>query len=435
MSVYPNYKDSGVQWIGDIPSHWRLERAKFHFSERNERGNATPTLLAATQKYGMYPQELVEGVVKVADGTDMQQFKTVHVGDFVISLRSFQGGFERSDYEGVCSPAYQVFSADNQWNTDYLKFLFKNELFVDSMNSLTVGIREGRNIKYSDFANSILAIPPIEEQHIIADYLNKTVTHIDNIIIEAKASIEEYKAWKASIIYEAVTKGIDPNVEMKDSGVEWISTIPCSWSCERLKRLFDFGKGLPITKENLIESGYPVISYGQIHSKKNSGTHISDDLIRFVSDEYLHSNKDSLARKNDFLIADTSEDLEGCGNAVYVDSDNPIFAGYHTIILRSKVGKIDNKYLAYLFKTDIWRQQIRSRVSGVKLFSISKKILNQITVILPSADEQAKIVTYLDKQCSNIDAIISYKERLINDLESYKKSLIFEVVTGKRRVC
>ena len=110
------YKDSGIEWIGRIPKDWNTEKAKYVFIQRREKGNKDCTLLAATQKFGMYPQHLLDGVVKVASGTDMQQFKTVHVNDFVISLRSFQGGFEMSDYEGVCSPAYQVFSAQKPIN-------------------------------------------------------------------------------------------------------------------------------------------------------------------------------------------------------------------------------------------------------------------------------------------------------------------------------
>ena len=153
-------KDSGVDWIGRMPRHWRIERAKFHFRQSFERGNSTPELLAATQKHGMYPQRLLEGVVQVMAGTDLQQFKSVHINDFVISLRSFQGGFERSDYEGVCSPAYQVFHADKQYDVKWLKWFFKNDMFIDAMNALTVGIREGRNIKFDDFANSLLPVPP-----------------------------------------------------------------------------------------------------------------------------------------------------------------------------------------------------------------------------------------------------------------------------------
>ena len=177
----------------------------------------------------------------------------------------------------------------------------------------------------------------------------------------------------------------------------------------------------------------PVISYGQIHSKTNSGTALNDDLYRFVSEEYLETNASSLVHANDFIVADTSEDLDGCGNCVFVDSEMVLFAGYHTIILRSNTGD-DNKYLAYLFKTDAWRSQIRSKVSGVKLFSISKKILSDTTLLLPYDEERAEIVAYLDAKCAEIDNIISRKTALLEEMETYKKSVIYEYVTGKKEV-
>lgn len=430
-------KDSGVEWIGKMPRHWRIERAKFHFRQSFERGNSIPELLAATQKHGMYPQRLLEGVVQVMAGTDLQQFKSVHINDFVISLRSFQGGFERSDYEGVCSPAYQVFHADKQYDVKWLKWFFKNDMFIDAMNALTVGIREGRNIKFDDFANSLLPVPPLSEQTAIAAYLDEKCATIDAIIAEAKASIEEYKSWKASVISEIVTKGLNPNAEMKDSGVEWIGEIPGGWAVERLKAMFSFGKGLPITKEDLVEQGIPVISYGQIHAKFNTGVEVLPQLLRYVDAKWLESNANSLVSEGDFIFADTSEDMEGCGNCVYVDTLNEgaqLFAGYHTITFKPKRSK-HNKFLAYLFKSDAWRTKLRSRVGGVKLFSISRRMLNLATVILPPQNEQTAIVAYLDSKCAAIDGIILEKEELIRELENYKRSLIFEAVTGKRRVC
>ena len=138
--------------------------------------------------------------------------------------------------------------------------------------------------------------------------------------------------------------------EMSPSGVEWIGDIPQEWEIRSLKYLFDFGKGLPITKADLKESGIAVISYGQIHSKLNTGTHVTDDLIRFVDEQYLSSNYESIVKQKDFIFADTSEDLDGCGNCVYIDTDIQLFAGYHTIILRSRNNN-DNKYFAYLFKS------------------------------------------------------------------------------------
>ena len=215
---------------------------------------------------------------------------------------------------------------------------------------------------------------------------------------------------------------------MKDSGIEWIETIPQGWDVARLKALFSFGKGLPITKDNLVENGNAVISYGQIHSKINTGTKVLPALIRFVNDSYLTNNPQSLVHKSDFIFADTSEDLDGCGNCAYIHEEMLLFAGYHTIILRAKEDT-DNRYLAYLFKTDSWRSQIRSKVSGVKLFSISRKIFADASVILPPCHEQRSISDFLDRKCAEIDAVIEKTKATIEEYKKLKQSVITEAVT------
>lgn len=399
MMTYDSYKASQTAWMGEVPKHWKLEKAKWHFTLRNERGNENPVLLAATQKNGMYPQDKVEGVVKVAEGTDVQQFRTVHKNDFVISLRSFQGGFERSDYEGVCSPAYQVFYSDGAWNDDYLRYLFKSEPFIDAMNALTVGIREGRNIKYEDFANSILAIPPIEEQKGIAYYLDKKVSYIDSLISEAKASIEEYKSWKASIIYEAVTKGLDTNVEMKDSGVEWIGKIPVGWNIITAKFLVNINHGSdPKTEGNI-----PVYGSGA-NSFKTCG-------------EYKEGPVVLIGRKGATLhIPHYIE-----GRFWNVDTAFDVTARDDTLNLKLYY------YLAICFDYKYYMSQ-------TTLPSMTQSNYNSMKLPVPKKDEQTRIVAHLDNVTQNIDTVISEKESLIADLEAYKKSLIFEVVTGKRQV-
>lgn len=216
--------------------------------------------------------------------------------------------------------------------------------------------------------------------------------------------------------------------EMKDSGIEWIGEIPREWETARLKTLFSFGKGLPITKENLCEFGVPVISYGQIHSKTNTGVKVQKDLIRYVSESYLETNEQSLVNESDFIFADTSEDIDGCGNCVYVDSQSVLFAGYHTIILHSRKNR-NNRYLAYLFKTDNWRCQIRGRVSGVKVFSISRKILSDAAVLLPPVSEQQTIADFLDNQCSHIDSVIEKTHAAIEEYKKLKQAVITQAVT------
>ena len=231
-------KDSGIEWIGEIPEGWELIKAKYLFSQRNEKGNSTLVLLSPTQKYGVIPQSQLEGVVQVKETTDLRAFKTIHIGDFVISLRSFQGGFEFSNYEGVCSPAYQVFHATKDLSNDFFRYLFKSDGFISKINSLTVGIREGKNIQYWDFSNMLLAVPPKEIQIRSAQYLNAKCTEIDTMLSKTRSSIEEYKKLKQAVITQAVTKGVRGEREMKDSGVEWVSEITANWTVKRGKQLF-----------------------------------------------------------------------------------------------------------------------------------------------------------------------------------------------------
>jgi type I restriction enzyme S subunit len=226
---------------------------------------------------------------------------------------------------------------------------------------------------------------------------------------------------------------LNPNVAMRDSEIEWIGEIPEHWEVHPFKAYYKTTKGLNITKENLVESGVPVISYGQIHSKLNTGTSISNELIRYVPETYLDSNPECLSKKFDMFFADTSEDREGAGNVAFIDIDTPIFAGYHTIIARPN-DEIKTKYFAYLTKTDAWRTQIRNSVSGVKVFSISQKLINRAYIIIPSPIEQQAIADYLDSKCAEIDELVAVKQQKIETLKEYKKSLIYEYVTGKKEI-
>lgn len=215
--------------------------------------------------------------------------------------------------------------------------------------------------------------------------------------------------------------------KMKKTDLDWIEQVPFDWDVKKLKYCFTFGKGLSITKEDLEESGIPVVSYGQIHSKQNTGTSVNDSLIRYVNESYLRTNMSALVKKNDFIFADTSEDLDGCGNCIYNDFDGNLFAGYHTIIFRSQ--QSNAKYFAYLFLTDCWRSQIRKVASGVKLYSITQKILKETSIIIPPLPEQKKIADFLDAKCADIDQIRADIEKQIEILTDYKKSIITEAVT------
>lgn len=204
-------RDSGIEWLGFIPSTWQTRKGKYIFVQRNERGNSIELqLLSPTQKYGVIPQDLYEEIsgykaVKLDEKTDYSLLKTIHKGDYCISLRSFQGGFEYSEYEGVVSPAYQVFYPVIEVFRGYYKHLFKTQIFIDKMNSFTMSLRDGKNIAFADFGNTYLPIPPIQEQQQITDYLDSKCAEIDSIIAEKKQQIETIEEYKKSLIFEYVT--------------------------------------------------------------------------------------------------------------------------------------------------------------------------------------------------------------------------------------
>ena len=210
--------------------------------------------------------------------------------------------------------------------------------------------------------------------------------------------------------------------------LDWIDSVPINWDVSKMKYLFSFSKGLSITKENLIDEGLPVISYGQIHAKENSGVDIKDNLLRYVSEEYRDNNQKSEIKKYDFIFADTSEDYDGCGNCAYKRNDEEMYGGYHVVIAHS-LFKRDNRFFAYLFQTNAWRKQIRERASGVKVFSITQKNIANASVVVPPENVMIKISDYLDEKCDEVDKLINNLKSQIDILEQYKKSIITEAVT------
>lgn len=422
-------KNSGTEWLSDIPHDWTLSNIGSLYTMRNVKvSDRDYPPLSVTMK-GVVPQ--LETAAKTDAHDDR---KLVRKGDFAINSRSDRrGSCGIADRDGSVSLINTILAPRTKMNPDYYNWLFHSTSFADEFYRWGHGIVDDLwTTRWQEMKKIDVPVPSYEEQAQIASTLETECTKVDALIANQEAQIVKLKAYKQSIITEVVTKGLDPNVPMKDSGVEWIEKIPEGWNAVPLKTLFDFGKGLPITKENLVEEGIPVISYGQIHAKWNSGVTIHEELKRFVNKEYLETNPSCLVKKGDFIIADTSEDREGCGNAAYVDTDDTIFAGYHTVILISKKSNVDNKYLAYLFLTDAWRSQLRKRVSGIKVFSVSRKFLSETSVLIP--DNALKMVELLDEKCSHIDKLISIKQEKIERLNQYKKSLIYEYVTGKKEV-
>lgn len=210
---------------------------------------------------------------------------------------------------------------------------------------------------------------------------------------------------------------------------QWSINLPPDWDRKPLKGLGHFRKGLSILKTDLVEEGIPVVSYGQIHAKINMGTTLRLELIRYIPSDLTTSNPDSCLQNGDLVLADTSEDLAGVGNAVFNDTQMEIFAGYHTVIFRPMSADLYPKFLSYATVSNYWRDQVRARVQGVKVYSITQKILRTTEIPLPSLEEQKAIVKTLDAETAKIDRAIDLLQQELDTLEQLKKSIIHEAVT------
>ena len=394
-------KDSGVEWLGEVPAGWGLYRAKQLFKLTNDRGNDDLTLLAATQKYGMWPQDRLEGVVRVKGDADLGKFRTVHKNDFVISLRSFQGGFERSDFEGVCSPAYQTFCATRDIDYQYFKYLFKSPSFIDHMNSLTLGIREGKTIKFDDFATQLLPIPPLDEQRRIADFLDEKCAQIDRAITSAEQFIQELGSYRSSRLEEM------------------IAAISQSAKKEKLK-------------------------YVLYESKKKSVDGVGEPLSITIARGVLRSSELAVPNPTSSLVGAKTvhagdlvfNKLKAYFGVMYVSPYDGLVSPEYAIYRAVDPKRVSLKYLEYVFHTAALIDEFKIRISGVadgfrRLYTSD---LFDIAVPMPSIAEQHKVVDNLDALYQVIAESIEAKQAIIDELKSYKKSLIYEVVTGKREV-
>lgn len=414
-------KDSGIEWVGQIPKGWELRRAKTLFTQRNSKGNEIEVLLSPTQKYGVVPQSQLEGVVQVKEDTDLQMFKTVHKGDFVISLRSFQGGFEYSLYEGVCSPAYQVFYPTSPICDTYYRYLFKSQSFISKMNNLTVGIREGKNIQYVDFANSQIPVPPLAEQERIAAFLDAECAEIDTVLEKTRASIEEYKKLKQAVITQAVTKGIRGDRPMKDSGIEWIGDIPAEWDVVRIKNLFDYRNERnfkPLEEVNLIS----------LYTDKGVVQHC--DLDETTGNKASNADGYKLVYENDIVVNIILCWMGAIGRSAYFGVTSPAYDVY------SPKQKTNSKFYHYLFRTNGFSgdcYKVGRGIMAMRWRTYSDQF-RAIKVVSPPQSEQEEIVEYLDEKCEGIDDLIAKKQQYLTEIENYKKSLIYEYVTGKKEV-
>lgn len=427
-------KDSGVEWIGEIPSDWIIERIQWHMTEVKESNNPIQTkkVLSLTNKLGVVPYE-EKGNQGNVSKENYDEYKLAYPDTIVAnSMNILIGSVGICNYFGCVSPVYYVFKPNDGENLEYLNYIFQSEGFQKELRKYANGILEIRlRVSSANILKRFVAFPSNQEQQRIVNELNKRMTLLDALIANQEAQIEKLKAYKQSLITEVVTKGLDPNVPMKDSGVEWIGNIPINWKTTKVRFLGSLQNGISKSGD-YFESGYPFVSYGDVYKNYELPENIGGLIESSIQEQELYS-----VRYGDIFFTRTSETIEevGFSSVCKKSIDNASFAGF---LIRLRPQKADSviltDYAKYYFRGSQIREYLVKEMNLVTRASLGQGLLKAMTVLLPAIEEQREIAAYLDKKCKFIERLIAIKQSKIEKLNQYKKSLIYEYVTGKKEV-
>lgn len=421
---YERYKDSGVEWLGEIPEEWECTRMKRLYRDYSQKNHADAELLSVTQSQGVVPRTWVENRMVMPSGA-LESFKLIEKGDFAISLRSFEGGLEYCYHTGIISPAYTVLKRTRKdLDEKYFKYLFKSSSFISELQTSVVGIREGKNISYPELSYSFLPIPSEKEQTAIAQFLDDKTTKIDQAIAIKDQQISLLKERKQILIHKAVTRGLDDRVALKDSGVEWIGEIPEHWEVKRLKDV------CLINQNALPETTYKDFRFEYV----DIGSVTLENGIVQV-EEYFFKNSPSRARRvaktGDTIISTVRTYLKAI-DFITRDKASYVFSTGFAVLQPNRF--MYPQFLANFVRSDAFTEQVTVNSKGMSYPAINSTDLSRLFVVHSNVEEQKQISNYIETASQKIDTAIGLKHQEIEKLKEYKSSLINSMVTGKVKV-
>lgn len=430
-------KDSGIEWIGEIPEGWEIKRLGAILQERNEVNNPiqTTSILSLTNNRGVIPySEKGNQGNKAKD--DLTGYKIAHIGDIVLnSMNVIIGSVGLSNYYGAVSPVYyMLFPRNNiETNIQYYNYLFQTTAFQQSLRGYGNGILEIRmRIQMQKLKIVLLPVPTFLEQSNITVYLDASLSKLNILLSKTRSSIEEYKKLKQAVITQAVTKGVRGEREMKDSEVEWIGEIPKEWRKTQLRHCATIKSGITLGKSYRKDTVLIERPYLRVANVQGGYVDLNDlATIEVTPDEDLKYRLHS----GDVLMTEGGDrDKLGRG-CVWHGEIEPCLHQNHVFAVQTNETILLPEFLEYLTASDVGRSYFD--VTAIKTTNLactsSSKVL-AFTIPLPPIEEQIEIVSYIKKRSLELNKLIMKKELLVQELESYKKSLIYEVVTGKREV-
>lgn len=419
MRQYDKYEVTNINWLSQIPAHWKERKIKYCFVERSEKNHPSEPILCATQSQGVIPQSMYQNRVVVVN-KGFEGLKLVQEGDFVISLRSFEGGIEYAHYRGIISAAYTILKPVNKEYSAYFKQLFKSYPFIQLLQTCVTGIREGQNINYSMLARKFIPLPPPAEQEKIVSHLEDKTSKIDEVILAKEKQIKLLQELKDAEIANVITRGLNSYVKMKDSGIPWVGQIPEHWHIRQLSQIAyeHFISNKNVHHQNLLS-----LSYGQIIRKDINTT---EGLLPASFDSYQIVENGNVVLR----LTDLQNDQKSLRVGI-VKEEGIITSAYLCI------GVLNNSILpAYLYNIlhsyDI-KKLFYSMGGGLRQ-NLNWPGLKKIDIPLPPPDEQQEIIAYIESKNNKIKALISDLEAEIAYLKEYKQKLIADCVTGQINV-
>ena len=408
---------------------WPSSRARFLFRPRREKSDPTDVQLTASQAYGVIPQEKyneLSDTRATAALSGTESFTHVERDDFVISLRTFEGGIERAWYRGCISPAYTVMMASEKVDPDFFQHLLKSAAFIQTLQTAVTGIRDGKSVRYEQFADLILPVPDLPTQKRIAAFLDRETARIDELIAKKERLVDVLNDKLRTAITKAVTQGIADNVEMSKSGIDWIGQIPSHWKIMKLGYLGRCANGINIGGE-AFGSGFPFFSYGDVYKNRVLPTVGSGLVQSSESDRAIYT-----VRAGDIFFTRTSETIGEIGfSSVCMEAvENAVFAGF-LIRFRPSKGKLHPLFSKYAFQHSGLRDFFAKEMNLITRASLSQDLLRNMPVALPPMDEQEVIGIRLDALEDSITEISRKTLASIDKLKERRAALITAAVTGQ----
>ncbi|MDH1488501.1 restriction endonuclease subunit S [Acinetobacter johnsonii] len=425
---YPSYKPSGVEWLGDVPEHWQQKPIWSLFKRIKRTNFPTERLLSVYRDYGVIPKDSRDDNHNRAS-EDLTPYQLVCANDLVINkMKAWQGSIAISELRGIVSPAYYIYQPKAEYHSKYIHFLIRSAYYIQSYKNYSKGIRVNQwDLESEAFTHIDLLLPSFDEQQKIVAFLDTETTRIDNLIAKQEKLIELLEEQRKSIISHAVTKGLNPNAPMKESGVEWLGEVPEHWKIGKLKRWFNTVSGGTPNSNNYAKyyknGTHPWLRTTDL----NNGILTSFEIG--ITDEAIKESSCKYVPEDSVLIAMYGGDGTIGKNAL-LKFKSTINQAICALIPNSHFNP-EYTFFYIQFYRPYW---MVNAMGGRKDPNINQQQIQDAYFVLPPFDEQNKIVDFLKKEHSRIDSLVLKQNQLIEKMKEYRSSIISHAVTGKINV-